>query len=226
MRGVAAVVIVLLCSAAPAPAQTVSLEFQNGRVRLVAENASVGQILTEWSRLGGTKIVNGERIPGVPLTLQLEDVSERQALDVVLRGAAGYMVAGREVAAARASVFDRIFILPTSTRAPSTASVPPPAQAPLQAPPVVFSDAVDDDDDIQPPRAPGQPGAVIRLPQGRVLPGIEGQDPLNQVPVEEQNTPKAPARANPFGVTTGSARPGTISPVPRPRNPLELPQER
>jgi hypothetical protein len=223
MRGVSAVVIALLCGAAPAPAQTVSLEFQNGRVRLLAENASVGQILTEWSRLGGTKIVNGERIPGAPLTLQLEDVSERQALDVVLRGAAGYMVAGREVAAARASVFDRIFILPTSTRAPSTASVPPP---PPQAPPVAFSDAVDDDDIQQPPRAPGQPGAVIRLPQGRVLPGIEGQDLPNQVPVEEQTAPKSPARANPFGVTSGSARPGTISPVPRPRSPLEPPIER
>jgi hypothetical protein len=219
----AAVLIVLLCGAAPAPAQTVSLEFQNGRVRLVAENASVGQILAEWSRLGGTKIVNGERIPGAPLTLQLEDVSERQALDVVLRGAAGYMVAGREVAAARASVFDRILILPTSTRAPNTAALPPPP--PPQAPPVAFSDAVDDDD-IQPPRAPGQPGAVIRLPQGRVVPGIEGQDPPDEVPGQEQTMPRSPVRANPFGVTSGAARPGTISPVTRPRNPNEPAQER
>jgi hypothetical protein len=209
--------MVPLCGAAPAPAQTVSLEFQNGRVRLVAENASVGQILAEWSRLGGTKIVNGERIPGAPLTLQLEDVSERQALDVVLRGAAGYMVAGREEAAARASVFDRILILPTSTRAPNTAAVPPPTP---QGPPA-FVDDVDGDAPL--PR-PAQPAAVIRLPQGRVAPGIEGQDPPNVVPVPEQNMPRSPVRANPFGVTSGASRPGTISPATRPPNPNEPPQ--
>ena len=222
IRGVAAALIVLLCGAAPAPAQTVSLEFQNGRVRLVAENASVGQILAEWSRLGGTKIVNGERIPGAPLTLQLDDVSERQALDVVLRGAAGYMVAGREVAAARASVFDRILILPTSTRAPNTASLPPQPQSP----PAMIVDDVDDDVVPRPGQPGQQPPAVIRLPQGRVVPGIEGQNPTDEVPAQDPTMPRSPVRANPFGVTSGAARPGTISPVTRPRNPNEPPQER
>jgi hypothetical protein len=214
--------MVLLCGAAPAPAQTVSLEFQNGRVRLVAENASVGQILAEWSRLGGTKIVNGERIPGAPLTLQLEDVPERQALDVVLRGAAGYMVAGREEAAARASAFDRILILPTSTRAPNTAALPPPPP-PLGGPPAFVDDVADDV--VPRPGQPGQqPAAVIRLPQGRVAPGIEDQNLPDEVPVQEQNMPRPPVRANPFGVTSGAARPGTISPATRPRNPNEPPQ--
>jgi hypothetical protein len=219
MKRVAAGLIVLLCSAAPAPAQTVSLEFQNGRVRLVAENAPVGQILAEWSRLGGTKIVNGERIPGAPVTLQLLDVAERQALDVVLRGAAGYMVAGRDVAAARASVFDSILVLPT-TRAPATASVPPPPgpQQP-QGPPVAF-----DDQENLPPR-PGQPlpaGAqpVIRLPQGSRVVLEDQQAPPEEAP-PPQNMPTSPVRANPFGVTGGSSRPGTISPVTPPRNPNE-----
>jgi hypothetical protein len=219
MRGVAAASIVLLCGAAPATAQTVSLEFQSGRVRLVAENAPVGQILAEWARLGGTKIVNGERIPGAPLTLQLLDVSERQALDVVLRGAAGYMVAGRDVAAARASAFDKILILPTSTRAPSNAALPPPPQAP----PAAFVD--DDDEEVLLPPRPGQPAGaqpVVRMPQGRVVPGIEDQQELLDEPqVQEQTMPRSPVRANPFGVTTGGSRPGTISPVTRPRNPNE-----
>jgi hypothetical protein len=217
MRGVVAALVVFLCGAASAPAQTVSLEFLNGRVRLVAENAPVGQILAEWARLGGTRIVHGERIPGAPLTLQLVDVSERQALDIVLRGAAGYMVAGRDVAAARASVFDKILILPTSTRAPSTAALPPPPQAPP-----TFVD--DDDEEVVLPR-PGPlagPQPAVRLPQGRVVvPGIEDQELLDDPPVPEEATPRAPVRANPFGVTTGASRPGTISPGARPRNPNE-----
>jgi hypothetical protein len=94
------------------------------------------------------------------------------------------------------------------------------------------------DDDVQLPRpgqpgavpgqpggVPGQPPAVIRLPQGRVAPGVEDQDPPVAVPVPEQNMPGSPVRANPFGVTSGATRPGTISPVTRPRNPNEPPQQ-
>jgi hypothetical protein len=220
MKAVAACLIVFFCGAAPAPAQMVSLEFQNGRVRLVAENAPVGQILAEWSRLGGTKIVNGERIPGAPVTLQLLDISERQALDVVLRGAAGYVVAGRDLAAARASVFESILILPTTR--PPTAAAASQAPPPPQAPTVAFDDV---DDDNVPPR-PGQPlpaGAqpVIRLPQGRVVVD-EQQAPPEEAP-PPQNMPTTPVRANPFGVTGGSTRPGTISPVSPPRNPNQPP---
>ena len=87
-RSIVAVLVVLLC-ASSASAQVLSLEFHDGRVRLIAENVPVSRILEEWARLGGTKIVNGERVPGAPVTLQLTDVPERQALEIVLRGAAG-----------------------------------------------------------------------------------------------------------------------------------------
>ena len=88
--------LVVLLGASSASAQVLSLEFHDGRVRLTAENVPVSRILDEWARLGGTKIVNGERVPGAPVTLQLTDVPERQALDTVLRGAAGYMVLARD----------------------------------------------------------------------------------------------------------------------------------
>ena len=55
-----------------------ALAIARGASPLVATNATVGQILTEWARVGQTKIVNVERIPGGPLTLQLTDVPERR----------------------------------------------------------------------------------------------------------------------------------------------------
>ena len=51
-----------------------------------------------------------------PVTLELQDVPEQQALDIVLRSVSGYLVAARETAVAGASSFDRIYILPTSSR--------------------------------------------------------------------------------------------------------------
>ena len=92
---VLALVALLGAGAAPVAAQGVTLEFQDGKVRLTAQNVSVSQILAEWARQGRTTIVNGERVPGPPVTLELQDVPEQQALDTVLRSASGYLVAAR-----------------------------------------------------------------------------------------------------------------------------------
>ena len=53
--------------AAPAHAD-VQLRIENGRVSLKATNATVREILAEWARVGQTQIVNGERMPGGPIT--------------------------------------------------------------------------------------------------------------------------------------------------------------
>ena len=114
-RHVAFAVFLLLC-AVPAAAQqpSVTLRFQEGLVTLRANNAPVRTILAEWARLGGATILNGDRVAGPTVTLELTDVPERQALDIVLRGVAGYMLAPRRDVSAAASTFDRILILPTS----------------------------------------------------------------------------------------------------------------
>jgi hypothetical protein len=52
----------------------VQLTMQNGRVTLVAKDANVRQILAEWARVGHTKIVNLEAVPGGPITLELQKV--------------------------------------------------------------------------------------------------------------------------------------------------------
>ena len=208
--------LLLLLVASSASAQVLSLEFHDGRVRLIAENVPVSRILAEWARLGGTKIVNGERVPGAPLTLQLTDVPESQALDTLLRGAAGYMVLARDTVTPGASAFDKILVLPTTTRAPAATALPQPAPPPPQ-----FQNRLDTDVDIDEPEENPQGPPPGAFPRGRV-PGVNA--PANAPPPESieeqepvQDGPPAPSPGNPFGVVPGGVRPGTIN-TPPPRN--------
>src|SRR5918995_115619 len=107
----------------------VLLRIENGQVSLKATNATVRDILAEWARIGQTKIVNGDRIPGGPVSLELNGVTEEQALEVILRSVAGYVVAPRPAEIANASRYDRILVMPTSspTSAPTRSAPPPPS---------------------------------------------------------------------------------------------------
>jgi hypothetical protein len=96
-----------LLAASPAAAD-VQLTIQNGHVSLVAKDVTVRQILTEWARVGHTKIVNVERIPGGLVSLELRNVPEAQALDILLRSVSGYLAAPRAIEVAELSRFDRI----------------------------------------------------------------------------------------------------------------------
>ncbi len=128
IRVLSAVVALLLVGGGRPAFADLKLEFKDGFVSLDAKNVTARQILAEWARLGGTKIVNGERIAGAPLTLQLVHVPERQALEIVLRSVSGYMAAPRPVAnAGGASMFDRILVMPTSSVPASAPRTPAPA---------------------------------------------------------------------------------------------------
>src|SRR5947199_273211 len=97
----------------------VRLTIQDGRVSLVAKDATLRQILAEWARVGQTKIVNAERVPGGPVTLQLTNVPEEQALATLLRSLTGYVAAPRPTDAGNLSQFDRIVVVPTIAAAPA-----------------------------------------------------------------------------------------------------------
>ena len=139
----------LVASALPAAAQSISLTLRDGRVTLVTQNATPAAILAEWARQGQMKVQDGERVPGTPLTLQLQNVPEREALDIVLRGAAGYIAAPRTgQVAGTLSRFDRVIVMATSPGAAGASaasarpvSVPPPAAA-VQNAPMVEEEAV------------------------------------------------------------------------------------
>lgn len=238
MRLTAVLTSAALLFSAPVFAQSVKIEFRDGKVDLLAQNATIRAILQEWGRQGGTRIVNGERVPGAPVTLDLTGVYEREALEILLRGAAGYVVGQRQASSEGASIYDRIMILPTSNVVRSGAPVggQPLSLGPQQVrAPVNVNELEDEPEDSGPvppanrngrpaPRVP--PGVRQRVleqaPQGGVpAPGSRErlqqiiEEDLNEEAVDEEARP-LPTPQNPFGVVPGSTRPGVIAPVPQP----------
>jgi hypothetical protein len=231
VRAIAGAALLLLVAASTASAQ-VQLSINDGRVTLTATNATVRQILAEWARIGQTKIVNVERIPGGPLTLQFTNVPEEEALDVLLRSVTGYMAAPRPVAVANLSQYDRILVLPTAAtpRVP-VAAAPTPVQRPSFPQPTPAD--IDDDQPsiVQPPRGPlfptFQPPQPPRNPQQGAASATPGVIPPQPLPlpfvVEEQRvTPDGPPPSEqpfvvyPGGATVGTPRPGMIMPPVQP----------
>jgi hypothetical protein len=208
-----------LFTAATTASADVQLTMQNGRVSIQAKDATVRQILTEWARVGHTKIVNVERIPGAPISLELHNVTEAQALDILLRAMSGYIAAPRpaDAAAANLSQFDRIIVMPTlaAARPPATAAPPPVFQQPPQ-----FSQPqpVDDDDD-QPnpnvPMPPNRPPVFNTFPQQPQVVNPQTGQPVNvmpqTVPQQQQPATYPGAPTAPYG---GVAVPGMVAPPP------------
>jgi hypothetical protein len=231
MRILAALALAVAASLAPVSSASadVQLTIANGQVSLVAKDATVRQILAEWAKVGQTTIINAERITGGPVTLQLTDVPEEQALDVLLRSVSGYMAAPRAPATAGVSRFDRILVMPTSTPPRAVATAPPPAFARPPLTPLVQQPANDDGDDDRPapnvvpdPRAPTfnpfpppqvaspqQGGPAVVPPQGSVP---QGGGPYT-TPTQLYPTPTVPAGvATPGMIVQPPAEPGQQQP--------------
>ena len=205
----------LVAAATPtlAGAGEFELTIQRGRVTLVAQNAPLQDILAEWARIGQTTIVNGERLAGSPLTLQLIDVPEEQALETLLRSASGYVVAPRATPIPGASRFDRIFILASSGR-PSTRAVRAPTPSVLQP-----AQGQPDEDELFGAPAFGEPDSATfeyaspnqleQLQQLLLQPG--------EAPQESSPPPTSPVDQPQFSTTPnfgslGSTRPGPVAP--------------
>src|SRR4051812_48516207 len=157
-----ALAILACVSIASAASADVQVLLNNGRVSIVAKDATVRQILAEWARVGQTKIVNVDQIPGGPVTLVLENVTETHALEILLRPLSGYIAAPRPVAAANLSAYDRIIVLPKLAEARSVMPVSAAASSamlPSAPPPPVFQQAAPPPaqatDDDQPSEVPG-----------------------------------------------------------------------
>ena len=229
---VGALVVASVVGAWPAYGQqAVNLQFSNGLVSLRAQNAPIRAILAEWARLGGATIVNGDRVAGSPVTLELTNVPEGQALDIVLRNVAGYMLGPRRTGTAGASAYDRIMILPTSVaprNAPPAAAAAAPGPRPVLPRPVLArpqqpQDRIDDvPDDVSadeaanqtiPPQFPGvMPQPLIRGP----VPVAGGTQDAEEATDDQPGITVVGTQTNPFGIPAGSSTmPGVISPVPR-----------
>ena len=204
----------LLMAVRPAAAE-VKLTMSAGRVSLSAKNATIGQILTEWAKVGQTKIVNAERVGGGPMTLELTNVPEVEALEILLRSAGGYVLAPRPAGAANASQIDRILILPQSapvSSAPRVATAPLPQPRPF-APPQPGQIA------LQPPPPADNADEPAERPVAN--PAIQNPRPpvFNTFPQAapqrtEPATPPAPATS--VTMPVGVAVPGMVVPSPPP----------
>lgn len=124
-------VAALLSLTSVASAGELVVRLADGRATVIARDVTVAQILAEWARVGDTRIVNGDKLLGAPVTLELVDMPEKQALDVLLRSAAGYMTAPRPGPATGASVYDRVVILATSHAPVNPAPMPQPFARPF-----------------------------------------------------------------------------------------------
>jgi hypothetical protein len=201
---VVATTLVLLACTPCAFATEVALQIHDGRVTLDARDASLVEILAEWSRVAQTTIVGAEKIVGPPVTIQMADVPESAALDIILRQCAGYVASTWPKGSAGASIFQRILILAAST-APATAdrALPAPSSPSAAAPRVARRTALPPID-ITPPALPG--------------PAFESDTPAMSGAAPSFATPWVPAQAlSPVpGIVAPSAQNPTVARTPTP----------
>jgi len=193
--------VALTVCAVPAWAGDLQLTLKDGRVTLIADGVSARQILEQWAKVGDTQVVNAEKLAGPPLTLRLENVSERDALDVVLRSAAGFVVAPRPAGESGASQYDRILIMATS-RAPAVSArsgAAPMRPAPFNQPPIMSGEQFNQGDTSDDP--------VQQLqPYPGPFPGT-GVEPPEQ-PAQPQTSPR------PGFLPVPQPAPGSVTPLP------------
>jgi hypothetical protein len=141
--------------------------------------------------------VNADGLTGPPITVQLSNVPERQALDLILKSAAGYMAAPRSSRLAGASAFDLVFVLATSA-----APAPPPT--PARREPEIF----------YPSGRPGQPPRVpiFRPSFPRPSPGPPGQADDS---AGDEPTQQAPPASTVITAPVVSPQPGLVVIPPR-----------
>ena len=233
MKKVVFGLFVLALSASPGWAAGLKLAFTDGTVSIDAQDVTIRQILTEWSRLGKTRIVNLEGVASGPITMKLDNVPENVALDTILRAVPGYMAAPRSAYLTNASVYDRILIMATTSAvaarpgAPSTFQPPnafPSAQSPnitqLRGPGSLTpgmlpepADAPDPQDD--PAIAAAAAAGLITVPAPNAGMTFTGM----RTPLVDPNAPPpaaAPTPSNPWNVPVGASRPGLAPPPPPP----------
>jgi hypothetical protein len=205
-----------------AAAESLQLTIHDGRVSLVARDVTVRDILAEWERVGRTDIVNGDRVPGGRVTLELTDVSEQEALDLLLGSIGGYVASERESAVPGASQYNRILILPAAAAAQASVARPTPL-APEPAPPPVVDQQPPDPQTVHllgpdglpiPDDQDGAPQAFAPLPPGFDGSAVETQSPQLQ-PGSAISTPQTGGATTPIGSPT----PGM--PVPAPATPQQ-----
>jgi hypothetical protein len=218
LKRIVVVAAALLTCAIPMRAQSarkLDISFNAGRVTILAENVTLAEILAEWSRKGGSRIVNAEQLRGTPVMLtEFKDQPEADVLRTLLREAPGYGAAMRPATPAGASTVQTVFILavraitPTSSAASPMTSQVQQSPSPVAAPRMIQGSP---DDEIPPVR----PLTPEMNPGNPSTPG-NGPGPAGQ-PNSNPNL-----RVGPGGTVTSTV-PGVVIPGP-PATPATAPK--
>lgn len=165
------------------------LVFNNGRVTLMARDVPLREVLAEWERIGGARVVNRDAVSEAPITLEFVDVAETPALATVLRSAAGYLAFARSTPAGDASQFARIVIMPVASTATETMAAAAPPQS--ETPAAVL----------------GQPAFELRMmPDGRVVMPVGSPEQAAGEPADSDARDTNPPQAEPFEAVPGPPR--------------------
>jgi len=179
----------------PAP-RKLEISFNDGKVTLVASGVTLPEILAEWQRKGGSKIVNGQALMGGPLTYEFRNVSETAVLASLLRNAAGVIVAPRRPGGPTGpSIIEQVIVLPTSR--PTTSS------------PTVMT---------MPSTQNANPVPIYGQPNDDIPPAVPIQSPSR--PPGPQPAPSTPSNQPSVGTAGTSPTPGVILAPVKPGAPV------
>ena len=230
MKRLAFALFLVTSSATHSWAASLTLSVRDGLVSLDAQDVTLRQILTEWERVGRTRIINVERVAGGPITLKLNAVPEKQALDIILRTIPGYMAVPRATQIADASLYDSILIMATTTAvaAPrpqqpgpvfpgqggSVTQLRPTLPTPLS--PGMLLDPPNSADQMDDPAlAAAAAAGLVPVPALQPAPAaISSPLTLPGQPRPAQPTPGAGAPTNPWNAPIGTPQPSLAPPPP------------
>jgi hypothetical protein len=226
--------LILLTCTAPASAGELQLSIRDGRVTMDAQDVTLRQILMEWARIGKTRLVNADRITGGPVTMKLENVPEKQALETILRTIPGYMAVPRQSMVADASIYDSILLMPTTTavaaaRPPSAGFRGQPGGAnltQLRPAPPAFSPGMLPEQ-TEPPADQADDPAIAAAAAAGLVPvnaPMPGPGPISaplmapggSQPASTQNPPPGAVAPNPWNAPPGATSAPTFTPPPPP----------
>jgi hypothetical protein len=118
-------------SAEPRQRSAIRMQFADGRVTIIAEDARTSDLLAEWSRIGMTEIAGADRVPDRRITLNVSDQDEEETLRLLAGPGFGFAGYVRRQSVPATSRFVRVALVaagiaPRAQTAPSTA--PPEAR--------------------------------------------------------------------------------------------------
>jgi hypothetical protein len=85
---------------------------------VVAESVALRTVVLEWARVGGVRLVDPQHVSLAPVSIELRDLPEGEALKVLLRTLPGYLLQKRSVGSEGSSLFEKLAVM-----APAAASM-------------------------------------------------------------------------------------------------------